>query len=131
MVAGDQSSLVRAKSISAEFFVTRQQTGAFIPHEITAVGNCHIDTAWLWPYGETKRKVLCMLILFRLQDHGQLNAGLLNKTRDIHLLHHKCSSLSGWSNFIRHYLTKLPRWLRRVVLYPSVGLGNRTKLIKG
>lgn len=24
---------------------------------ITAVGNCHIDTAWLWPYDETKRKV--------------------------------------------------------------------------
>ncbi|KAI9311476.1 galactose mutarotase-like domain-containing protein [Dichotomocladium elegans] len=26
-------------------------------HKITAVGNCHIDTAWLWPYDETKRKI--------------------------------------------------------------------------
>ncbi|KAJ1977602.1 Glycoside hydrolase, 38 vacuolar alpha mannosidase [Dimargaris cristalligena] len=26
-------------------------------HRITAVGNCHIDTAWLWPFAETKRKV--------------------------------------------------------------------------
>ncbi|KAI1319805.1 Glycoside hydrolase, 38 vacuolar alpha mannosidase [Mortierella claussenii] len=25
-------------------------------HRVTAVGNCHIDTAWLWPYAETRRK---------------------------------------------------------------------------
>lgn len=25
--------------------------------EVTAIGNCHIDTAWLWPYAETRRKV--------------------------------------------------------------------------
>lgn len=24
---------------------------------VTAVGNCHIDTCWLWPWAETKRKV--------------------------------------------------------------------------
>jgi alpha-mannosidase len=24
---------------------------------VNAVGHCHIDTAWLWPFGETKRKV--------------------------------------------------------------------------
>lgn len=27
------------------------------PSLITAVGNCHIDTCWLWPWAETKRKV--------------------------------------------------------------------------
>ncbi|CAG8440737.1 13596_t:CDS:2 [Ambispora gerdemannii] len=26
-------------------------------HQLTAVGHCHIDTAWLWPFDETKRKV--------------------------------------------------------------------------
>ena len=26
-------------------------------HVISAVGHCHIDTAWLWPYAETRRKV--------------------------------------------------------------------------
>ena len=26
-------------------------------HTIYAVGNCHIDTAWLWPFRETRRKV--------------------------------------------------------------------------
>jgi alpha-mannosidase len=25
-------------------------------HHIIATGHCHIDTAWLWPYDETKRK---------------------------------------------------------------------------
>lgn len=24
---------------------------------IFAIGHCHIDTAWLWPFAETKRKV--------------------------------------------------------------------------
>ncbi|KAF9964967.1 Glycoside hydrolase, 38 vacuolar alpha mannosidase [Mortierella alpina] len=40
-----------------------QITGAFLSkkaapdvHRVTAVGNCHIDTAWLWPYAETRRK---------------------------------------------------------------------------
>lgn len=23
---------------------------------VFAIGNCHIDTAWLWPYAETRRK---------------------------------------------------------------------------
>ncbi|KAG9552992.1 putative alpha-mannosidase I, partial [Aureobasidium melanogenum] len=27
------------------------------PALITAIGNCHIDTCWLWPWAETKRKV--------------------------------------------------------------------------
>ncbi|KAF2368932.1 Glycoside hydrolase family 38 N-terminal domain [Trinorchestia longiramus] len=26
-------------------------------HHLAAIGNCHIDTAWLWSYSETKRKV--------------------------------------------------------------------------
>jgi hypothetical protein len=26
-------------------------------YEVMAVGHCHIDTAWLWPYDETRRKV--------------------------------------------------------------------------
>jgi alpha-mannosidase len=25
--------------------------------KVHAVGHCHIDTAWLWPYEETKRKI--------------------------------------------------------------------------
>lgn len=26
--------------------------------EVFGVGNCHIDTAWLWPFAETKRKIV-------------------------------------------------------------------------
>ncbi|CCH42096.1 putative mannosidase [Wickerhamomyces ciferrii] len=26
--------------------------------DVYAIGNCHIDTAWLWPFGETRRKVV-------------------------------------------------------------------------
>jgi len=26
-------------------------------HTLWAVGHCHIDTAWLWPYAETRRKI--------------------------------------------------------------------------
>lgn len=32
-------------------------SGSAPPYEVMAVGHCHIDTAWLWPYDETKRKV--------------------------------------------------------------------------
>ncbi|CAH6723797.1 alpha-mannosidase [[Candida] jaroonii] len=28
------------------------------PIDVYAVGNCHIDTAWLWPFAETKRKIV-------------------------------------------------------------------------
>lgn len=26
--------------------------------DVIAIGNCHIDTAWLWPFAETKRKIV-------------------------------------------------------------------------
>lgn len=26
--------------------------------DVSAVGNCHIDTAWLWPFAETRRKIV-------------------------------------------------------------------------
>jgi alpha-mannosidase len=51
--AGKNETLIVAKDIARKFF-----DGQFIaPHQVFACGNCHIDTAWLWPYDETKRKV--------------------------------------------------------------------------
>jgi alpha-mannosidase len=41
---------------------------------VYGVGNCHIDTCWLWPWAETKRKVArswanqCNLIERYVQD---------------------------------------------------------------
>ena len=52
---GDLNSIKEARKYALEFFKKHEHTG-ITSHEISAVGNCHIDTAWLWPYDETKRK---------------------------------------------------------------------------
>lgn len=49
----DRSTLKAAKEIADRFFGQRNGESQ---HTIAAIGNCHIDTAWLWPYAETKRK---------------------------------------------------------------------------
>ncbi|KAJ1942521.1 Glycoside hydrolase, 38 vacuolar alpha mannosidase [Kickxella alabastrina] len=49
----DLSTIAPAKKI-AEAFLDIQ--GSSANHRVYAIGNCHIDTAWLWPYAETKRK---------------------------------------------------------------------------
>jgi alpha-mannosidase len=49
------STVKEGLAISTEFFQKRAKYG-YADHEITATGHCHIDTAWLWPYDETKRK---------------------------------------------------------------------------
>ncbi|CAM1507954.1 Fc.00g048020.m01.CDS01 [Cosmosporella sp. VM-42] len=57
---GDEASLYRCRDIA------RAVVGDLVKSEkvyssqnplIWAVGHCHIDTAWLWPFAETKRKV--------------------------------------------------------------------------
>ena len=57
IIPGDEASLTKAKALSTIFFQTRKSASTFSSHQITAIGNCHIDTAWLWPYDETKRKI--------------------------------------------------------------------------
>lgn len=49
----DRGSLKAAKEMADRFFGQRNAEGQ---HTVAAIGNCHIDTAWLWPYAETKRK---------------------------------------------------------------------------
>ena len=53
---GDNSTIIAARRITTEFLgeIKHHQHWR---HAITAVGHCHIDTAWLWPYDETKRKI--------------------------------------------------------------------------
>ncbi|CAL8128846.1 unnamed protein product [Orchesella dallaii] len=43
----------QAPAVAANFFSERTGSKA---HQIYAMGHCHIDTAWLWPYDETIRK---------------------------------------------------------------------------
>ena len=50
---GDASSYDAAEDLVNAFF---KDTNGTSQHQISAVGHCHIDTAWLWPYDETKRK---------------------------------------------------------------------------
>ncbi|PVZ96901.1 hypothetical protein BB558_007170, partial [Smittium angustum] len=47
-------SVAVARKIASEFLSVQPSSGT---HQITTIGHCHIDTAWLWTYDETKRKV--------------------------------------------------------------------------
>ncbi|KAI8577611.1 hypothetical protein K450DRAFT_212480 [Umbelopsis ramanniana AG] len=53
-VVGSVDSMLECRKLTTQFLKQKNGTGQ---HMVTAVGNCHIDTAWLWPYDETKRKV--------------------------------------------------------------------------
>ncbi|KAA0724304.1 Alpha-mannosidase 2C1 [Triplophysa tibetana] len=49
----DPSSFASARSLAQNFF---SQKNGESQHVVHAMGHCHIDTAWLWPYEETIRK---------------------------------------------------------------------------
>ncbi|KAG1458244.1 hypothetical protein G6F46_000079 [Rhizopus delemar] len=53
-IGDDKEAIHQCKKLTSEFL--DQENGPGV-HQVTAVGNCHIDTAWLWPYDETKRKI--------------------------------------------------------------------------
>lgn len=49
----DRSTWADARKIAAEFFAANNGDGQF---NLSAIGHAHIDTAWLWPLAETRRK---------------------------------------------------------------------------
>jgi alpha-mannosidase len=49
----DRSTWPGARAIAAEFLKARNGDGQ---HNLSAIGHAHMDTAWLWPLDETKRK---------------------------------------------------------------------------
>ncbi|NWU90552.1 MA2C1 mannosidase, partial [Upupa epops] len=49
----DSSTFTAARELAAAIFSQRNGESQ---HTIHAVGHCHIDSAWLWPYEETIRK---------------------------------------------------------------------------
>ncbi|CAO3608492.1 unnamed protein product [Mucor fragilis] len=53
-IGDDDKAIQACLDLTHEFLSAKNGTGQ---HQVTAVGNCHIDTAWLWPYDETKRKI--------------------------------------------------------------------------
>jgi len=53
VVPEDKSTWEPAKKALGELLANKN--GSYV-HEISAIGHAHIDTAWLWPLDETKRK---------------------------------------------------------------------------
>ncbi len=51
----DAATWPAAREIAARFFAARNGDGQ---HNLSAVGHAHIDTAWLWPLAETRRKCI-------------------------------------------------------------------------
>eukprot|EP01083_Nonionella_stella_P272290 923263_1 len=49
----DRSTWASARALASPVLSARNGP---TQHRVTAVGHCHIDTAWLWPYAETRRK---------------------------------------------------------------------------
>ncbi|KAF7550510.1 hypothetical protein G7Z17_g5670 [Cylindrodendrum hubeiense] len=61
---GDDSSILACRKIAAEYLGDDIDSAAVYESAldrrptIYAIGHCHIDTCWLWPWDETKRKVV-------------------------------------------------------------------------
>jgi alpha-mannosidase len=58
----DQGSLLKGREIAQELYGRHVNSASIYKDNeektmIWAIGHCHIDTAWLWPFAETKRKV--------------------------------------------------------------------------
>jgi alpha-mannosidase len=58
----DPSSVKKCREIATRFLGSNVNSSKVFedssqPVLITGLGHCHIDTAWLWPYAETRRKI--------------------------------------------------------------------------
>jgi alpha-mannosidase len=53
VVIGDNSSYPAGRAIARKFFAAKNGGRT---HEVSAIGHAHIDTAWLWPLAESRRK---------------------------------------------------------------------------
>lgn len=57
---GSQDSIVEGRKVLSKYIGDVNSAKVYDTdkeHLIYAIGNCHIDTCWLWPWAETKRKV--------------------------------------------------------------------------
>ncbi len=55
-MAEDKSTWPKTRDIMKAFLIG--QDNLSYQHEVVAVGNCHIDTAWLWTYQQTIQKAM-------------------------------------------------------------------------
>ncbi|KAI2629734.1 glycoside hydrolase family 38 protein [Hypoxylon sp. NC1633] len=60
-VLGDKESLKKCRKIAQEYIGSNVDSSKVYDSELVpqvfGIGHCHIDTCWLWPWAETKRKV--------------------------------------------------------------------------
>ncbi|KAI6093804.1 glycoside hydrolase family 38 protein [Hypoxylon rubiginosum] len=60
-VLGDKESLKKCRKIAQEYIGSNVDSSKVydsgLPSQVFGIGHCHIDTCWLWPWAETKRKV--------------------------------------------------------------------------
>ena len=57
---GSKEAIVKCRQLAREYIGNIDTADIYEngkEHIVYAVGNCHIDTCWLWPWAETKRKV--------------------------------------------------------------------------
>ncbi|RDW74052.1 putative alpha-mannosidase [Coleophoma crateriformis] len=58
---GNQDSIIKGRKIAAEYIGENVSSSKVYESGTNAIvygiGQCHIDTCWLWPWAETKRKV--------------------------------------------------------------------------
>lgn len=58
---GDQDSILKARKIAQKYLGDKVDSAEVYSPDtapfVYAIGHCHIDTCWLWPWDETKRKV--------------------------------------------------------------------------
>ena len=59
--AGSRESIVECRKIAQECLGSQVNShkvyGSGLEVDVYGIGHCHIDTCWLWPWAETKRKV--------------------------------------------------------------------------
>lgn len=60
-VLGDPESLKKCRGIAQEYIGSHVDSAKVYDSgtlpQVYGIGHCHIDTCWLWPWAETKRKV--------------------------------------------------------------------------
>ncbi len=57
---GSKTSIVKGREIARRFLGDVNSSTVYDTdkeHLVYAIGHCHIDTCWLWPWAETKRKI--------------------------------------------------------------------------
>lgn len=52
----DRQTIANGRKLAARFLAESNGDGDDV-FTVSGIGHCHIDTAWLWPYAETRRKV--------------------------------------------------------------------------